>query len=167
MARARREAKPMLVALVEVEQLRNINEQFGYQIGDLYLTEVAKILSRSIRESDWVARWKGNQFFMVLWNFNNAMPTTIFMRIQQQSVKIPINTLPQLSLTMGAYEYKPHQHLELNADLVKLLVHVDDSLAQIKQNHRGNIVLTQSKDLEEDLTEYPNEMRHELVSFCS
>jgi diguanylate cyclase (GGDEF)-like protein len=149
-ARARREQKPILVALVEVEQLQMLSEQFGYHIGDIYLTEVAKILSKSVRESDWIARWKGNQFLMVLWNFHDAMPTTIFMRIQQQSVKIPAKNLPQLSLTMGAYEYKPNHELELSVDITKLLVNVEDTLSQIKQNHRGNIVLTQKQYLEDE-----------------
>ena len=148
MARARREQKPILVALVEVEQLQNLNEQFGYQMGDIYLTEVAKILSKSVRKSDWIARWKGNQFLMVLSNFNNTMPTTIFMGIQQQQVKIPVENLLPLSLTMGAYEYKSNHDLDI--DVTKLLVHVEDSLSQIKQNHRGNIVLTQEQYSEDE-----------------
>jgi diguanylate cyclase (GGDEF)-like protein len=148
--RARREKKPILVALVEVDQLQTLNEQFGYHIGDIYLTEVAKILSKSVRESDWIARWKGNQFLMVLWNFHNAKPTTVFMQIQQQLVKIPAKNLPPLSLTMGAYEYKANHAIDLGIEVTKLLVNVEESLSQIKQNHRGNIVLTQKQYSEDE-----------------
>ncbi len=145
MARARREGKQMLVALCDVKQLKKINEQFGHEIGDACLTLIVKVFSKSIRESDWLARWHGNQFLMVLWDFNHITPTAIFMRIQRQPIQMPVKALEKISLSIGAYEYQSNQESDLKTELETLLMRLDDALSQVKQTGHVGIVLTESK----------------------
>jgi diguanylate cyclase (GGDEF)-like protein len=145
MARARREGKQMLVALCDVKQLKKINEQFGHEIGDTCLTLIVKVFSKSIRESDWIARWHGNQFLMVLWDFNHITPTTVFMRIQHQPIKMPVKTLEKISLSIGAYEYHGHRESDLKTDFDCLTSRLNDALYQVKQSGHIGIVLTESK----------------------
>ncbi|HIE00578.1 MAG TPA: GGDEF domain-containing protein [Thiotrichaceae bacterium] len=145
MARARREGKQMLVALCDVKQLKKINEQFGHEIGDACLTLIVKVFSKSIRESDWIARWHGNQFLMVLWDFNHITPTAIFMRIQRQPIQMPVKALEKISLSIGAYEYQSNQESDLKTELETLLMRLDDALSQVKQTGHLGIVLTEFK----------------------
>ncbi len=144
-ARARREGKQMLIALCDVKQLKKINEQFGHEIGDACLTLIVKVFSKSIRESDWLARWHGNQFLMVLWDFNHITPTAVFMRIQRQQIKMPIKALEKISLSIGAYEYQGNRENDLKTDLETVLIRVEDALFQVKQTGHLGIVLTESK----------------------
>jgi len=144
-ARARREGKQMLVALCDVKQLKKINEQFGHEIGDACLTLIVKVFSKSIRESDWIARWHGNQFLMVLWDFNHITPTAIFMRIQRQKIQMPVKALEKISLSIGAYEYQSNQESDLKTELETLLMRLDDALSQVKQTGHLGIVLTEFK----------------------
>src|SRR5829696_10574871 len=55
-ARARRHGRALSVAVVDVDGFRNINARGGYNVGDLVLKEVAKMLESATRSSDIVAR---------------------------------------------------------------------------------------------------------------
>lgn len=139
-ARARREKKKMLVTLLDIDQLKSINHRFGHHLGDVCLTQIAQTLSKNIREGDWVARWSGNQFLMVLWNFNHDSPIVVLERIQQQSVKIHLGELLQISLSIGAYEYQGDKGIDTDMDLTHLLIQLGGALSKVKNAGCGGIV---------------------------
>jgi diguanylate cyclase (GGDEF)-like protein len=141
-ARARREKKNMLIALLDIDQLKSINHKFGHHLGDVCLTQIALTLSKNIREGDWVARWSGNQFLMVLWNFNYNNPLVVLERIQQQSVKIHLGELLQISLSIGAYEYHGEKGVDTDTDLKNLLIQLGSALSQVKNAGCGGIIST-------------------------
>ncbi len=142
MARVRREGNQMLIAMLDIDQLKNVNEQFGYHLGDICLKQVVGVLSRSIREGDWLARWNGDQFLMVLWNFNHANPMNVLERIQKQSVKTPLGELLQVSLAVSAHEYSGKLDLDIETDFEKLLTCLEKTMQQAKlaKEHGGIIV---------------------------
>ena len=144
-ARARREKKSILVALIEVSNLKEIGHQFGSQIRDIVLIQVAGILSNSIRESDWIARWDDNKFLMVLWNFHDATPTVIFMRIQQKPILIPVKDLSPICLIIGAHEYEADRAMPLKQEVDTLLVKLEEHLSEVKENKGGELVLNNSQ----------------------
>jgi diguanylate cyclase (GGDEF)-like protein len=140
-ARARREDKPMLVALLEVEQFENLKKTFGHHVADECLAQTVEVISKSIRKGDWLARWDEDKFLMVLWNFNDTTPTAVLMRIQHQSVKLFSTELPQIRLSIGACEYRGDLDLDTKTDLETLLIRVEETLSQVKKGSRGGIVL--------------------------
>jgi len=144
-ARARREDKPMLVALLEVDQFKNIKKAFGHHVADDCLTQTVEVISKSIRKGDWLARWDEDKFLMVLWNFNNTTPTAVLMRIQRQSLKLFSTELPKIRLSIGACEYRGDLDLDTNTDLETLLIRVEDTLSQVKEGCRGSIILGETR----------------------
>jgi diguanylate cyclase (GGDEF)-like protein len=144
-ARARRDENQMLVALIDIDEFKNINEKYGHHLGDVCLTQIVECLSKNIREGDWLARWDGDKFLLVLWNFNHTTPTVVLKRIQQQSVKTHIGEILQISLSIGACEYKGNTDLDIEIDLRTLLICVNDALSQVKPAGHGGIVLGESQ----------------------
>ncbi|MDX1630464.1 MAG: GGDEF domain-containing protein [Thermoanaerobaculia bacterium] len=65
---ALRDHLPLTLALVDVVDLRGINEAHGYHLGDRFLTGVAQRLLGQLRESDWAARWGDDEFLLVLFS---------------------------------------------------------------------------------------------------
>jgi len=166
-ARARREKKSVLVALIEVSNLKEISRQFGHQIGDIVLIQVAGILSKSIRESDWIARWDENRFLMVLWNFHDATPTLLFMRIQQKPILIPVKDLSPICLTIGAHEYEANRKMPLKQEVETLLVNVEEHLSEVKKNKGGELVLNNSQCSNcEALANCTHQIRQRRIDFC-
>ncbi|BAP56253.1 response regulator [Thioploca ingrica] len=141
MARARRAENQILVALVDIDQLQNINDHFGYHVGDVCLTQIAEILSKNVREGDWLARWDGDEFLIVLWNFNHIQPRAALERIQRQTIKTPMGELLKISLSVGACEYRGDTDFATDTDMEALLIHLEEALSKVKQSGGGGIAI--------------------------
>jgi len=66
MRRARRYGHPVTLLMVDIDHFKAVNDTFGHPCGDRVLVEVARILRRSIRETDLVGRYGGEEFCLVL-----------------------------------------------------------------------------------------------------
>ena len=66
LTRANRFDRPLTIIMADLDLLRNINNTYGHLAGDEVLLEVAKILKRSVREYDVVARFGGEEFSVMM-----------------------------------------------------------------------------------------------------
>jgi len=64
--RARREASPLSVILVDLDHFKVVNDTYGHPAGDQVLKEVAAIFERAVRSYDWVGRYGGEEFLLIL-----------------------------------------------------------------------------------------------------
>jgi two-component system cell cycle response regulator len=64
--RARRYALRFAVVVIDVDRLRDINERLGQPAGDRVLAEVGAMMQREIRAPDFVARYGGDEFALIL-----------------------------------------------------------------------------------------------------
>lgn len=63
---ARRRKTALTFLLVDVDRFRQVNSKFGHLTGDVVLAEVAAILRTSVRGSDAVVRYGGDEFLIIL-----------------------------------------------------------------------------------------------------
>jgi len=64
--RARRYRLRFSLVVVDVEKFREVNEKFGNEVGDRVLAELGHLLQRELRAPDFVARFGGDEFALVL-----------------------------------------------------------------------------------------------------
>ncbi|MCF6324328.1 MAG: GGDEF domain-containing protein [Gammaproteobacteria bacterium] len=64
--RANRHKRPVSILLMDLDYFKKINDQYGHDVGDEVLRSVAKIISESVRATDVVARWGGEEFLILL-----------------------------------------------------------------------------------------------------
>lgn len=75
---------PVVVAFVDVDNLKMVNDTFGHLEGDTYLKTVAQALKESIRGSDTVFRFGGDEFVLVLPQCTEKEALKIFERIEEK-----------------------------------------------------------------------------------
>jgi diguanylate cyclase (GGDEF)-like protein len=70
--RARRAGTGLAVIMMDLDHFKRVNDSFGHDAGDLVLIEVAAMLKKSIRGSDIVCRFGGEEFVLVLTDATRA-----------------------------------------------------------------------------------------------
>jgi diguanylate cyclase (GGDEF)-like protein len=65
-ARARRLGLPLTVAMVDIENFKEVNDRWSYAEGDRCLREVATRLRDNLRQPDFCFRWGGDEFSLIL-----------------------------------------------------------------------------------------------------
>ena len=70
--RARRANLGLAVIMMDLDHFKRVNDSFGHDAGDLVLIEVATMLKKSIRGSDMVCRFGGEEFVLVLTDATSA-----------------------------------------------------------------------------------------------
>jgi len=66
LAQAQRNQKGVAIAMLDLDNFKDVNDTFGHEVGDLLLKATAERLSAALRESDTVARIGGDEFALIL-----------------------------------------------------------------------------------------------------
>lgn len=64
--RMERGCKPFVLIMVDVDDFKHVNDEFGHACGDFVLVNLAELISMSLRKQDVVARWGGDEFLIML-----------------------------------------------------------------------------------------------------
>ena len=64
--RARRYKRPLAVLMLDVDHFKAINDQYGHAAGDQVIVDLAGLIKRVVRDSDWVARIGGEEFAVLM-----------------------------------------------------------------------------------------------------
>ena len=140
-ARVRRGAETLTLGVVDVDNFKHINDTYGHQAGDVCIRHVADVIRRNIRQGDWLARWGGDEFVVVLRDANPfAQTEAILQRIVRDLKDSPLR-LPQgeelvLTVTAGASRYSGEK------DLRELLAKADEAMYEAKREGRPWILST-------------------------
>jgi diguanylate cyclase (GGDEF)-like protein/PAS domain S-box-containing protein len=62
----RRKYSALSLMMIDIDHFKQLNDRFGHLVGDMVLREVAKLLKESVRETDTIARFGGEEFVVLL-----------------------------------------------------------------------------------------------------
>jgi diguanylate cyclase (GGDEF)-like protein len=82
--RARRYKHPFTVAYFDLDNFKEVNDQFGHSIGDVLLVHVAEIVKKNIRPTDVIARLGGDEFAILLPETEEAPAKEFLGRLHEQ-----------------------------------------------------------------------------------
>jgi diguanylate cyclase (GGDEF)-like protein len=107
-ARSDREASPLAVGLIDLDNLKRINDRYGHLEGDRCLGEVARTLERAARPTDRCFRWGGDEFVVVMPTTDRADAGQVLRRIAETvSQSCKTRDGHGLALTWGAAQREP------------------------------------------------------------
>ena len=102
-ARHDRSGLPTSVALVDIDLFKRINDQFGHAAGDAVLKGFAQTASASLRTSDRLARWGGEEFPLLLPDTDAAAALLCIERIRSHLAAVAfVPEQPDLQVTFSA-----------------------------------------------------------------
>ena len=132
--RAKRTHEPLSIAIMDIDHFKRVNDTYGHLAGDQVLIDVAKIIQSSVRITDIVGRFGGEEFMIILPNCAAAdainVAETIRLSVEGETFE---NGL-KLTISGGLKQYED----ETVDGLIEL---VDQSLYDAKQYGRNQMVL--------------------------
>lgn len=97
---------PFGVLMIDLDRFKDINDTFGHSCGDRALQEVAKTLAGSLRPTDIVGRWGGDEFLAITDHVNAELLRGLAQRcvamVNQTSISGNEEALISLSVSVGA-----------------------------------------------------------------
>ena len=82
LAREQRQPRNLALMLMDLDHFKEINDQYGHELGDRVLERVADLLRKQGREQDFVGRWGGEEFLAVLPETDPVQARTAAERIR-------------------------------------------------------------------------------------
>jgi diguanylate cyclase len=100
-ARSERTGKPCCIAMVDLDNFKNINDTYGHQAGDQALEQTAQFFMRNIRPYDTMCRYGGEEFLICLPQTQVNLAKRILKRLQEalSSLKITVNKKKNVHVT--------------------------------------------------------------------
>jgi diguanylate cyclase (GGDEF)-like protein/PAS domain S-box-containing protein len=82
-SRSRRHGYPMSLILLDIDHFKAYNDSFGHPRGDEVLRKVGRLLSRTMRDTDFAARYGGEEFAIILPHTDQAGARMVAERLRQ------------------------------------------------------------------------------------
>lgn len=133
--RALRLGYSLSVMILDIDQLENINQVYGREIGNAVIAKVGKILRGSVREVDMAARWDDDEFIAVLHETNADAASLAAQRIQKRISALEIicpdsNKRVKVTVSTAVVGYLPH-----SGEAQDLIIEVCEALTTVKRNN--------------------------------
>lgn len=110
-ALGRRRQKPVAVGFLDIDQFKNVNDSLGHVVADRVLQSIAARLQESLRQSDTVSRYGGDEFVIALLEIEHANDAALVARKLLRAVALPSCIDSQeihLTASLGVSLYPDH-----------------------------------------------------------
>lgn len=137
--RSLRSGSPLLIAQLDIDHFKAVNDTHGHAAGDLVLQRFADTVRRNVRDTDVLARWGGEEFVLLLCDTPAADAVALMERLRQavQAMQVPVAQGGQpitVTVSIGLARHAP-------ADpLAGTLERADRALYAAKAGGRNRVV---------------------------
>jgi two-component system cell cycle response regulator len=135
--RARRYRTPLSCVMVDMDRLKPINDEMGHAAGDAAIAAVAEVMRRELRETDFGARYGGDEFVLLLPHTSSAearvFAERVAARLRESDLRLEERRVP-LSASFGIASLQDGYPEETDERLVQ---RADEALYAAKRAGRG------------------------------
>jgi diguanylate cyclase (GGDEF)-like protein len=134
--RARTSGSAMCLAVLDLDRFKQFNDEYGHQLGDTLLQQVAGGLRDLFRTTDLIARFGGDEFAVLLPETTLDTAKLVGERVRLGILKRVANIAPMpqpVTISVGLTE------LYANDDLESLLLRADQALYRAKSQGRNRV----------------------------
>jgi diguanylate cyclase (GGDEF)-like protein len=138
----RENRKPFVLALLDLDNFKQVNDTHGHQVGDRVLFCAAQWFGNSIRSSDFLARYGGEEFVMMLADVELSRAEAKFTELLAEIAacnyeykKDSRDCVLRFTVSCGLAEFSPDDTAE------ELIRRADEALYEAKRTGRNRVVL--------------------------
>jgi len=137
LSKNKRKKQNIAVAMIDIDKFKNLNDTYGHDIGDIAIKEVKTILEDTLRASDLIARFGGEEFCILLEDISEEHTLEVFEKIrvnfEKNTIQIPKGTI-SYTVSIGI-AYGISRNLD---EMIKLS---DEALYTSKETGRNKVTL--------------------------
>lgn len=121
--------------VVDIDHFKLLNDNYGHDAGDQVLSKLGELLRTSIRQSDFAARWGGEEFVILLPNTLESDAEAIAEKLRVKIGKLTYSALPdkRVTVSMGVGERRVGEAYN------ELFQRVDRALYRAKETGRNQV----------------------------
>lgn len=134
MDRFKRYGESFSLAIFDLDHFKQVNDTYGHLAGDDVLVKCANVMKGSIRTSDILARWGGEEFVLLLPHTNSEEAVGVVDKIRQKIENISFGSVGKVTTSCGVSQVKADETLNV------LFKRVDDALYEVKKNGRNHVI---------------------------
>ncbi|MBN2527404.1 MAG: GGDEF domain-containing protein [Deltaproteobacteria bacterium] len=136
---ALRHKSSLSLLLFDLDHFKNVNDNYGHQVGDQVLTEVAGKIQYTLREEDFFARYGGEEFAVLARDIDDpgarALGERIRQLVQDMRIVTPFGVRVPITLSIGIATVTDGLRVSAN-ELIKC---ADDNLYRAKETGRNRV----------------------------
>ena len=136
---AKRYDSKFSLIIIDIDNFKKFNDTFGHQTGDSVLRQVAMILKRSVRTTDIVCRYGGEEMSIILPNIDKkeaySVAEKICTRVSEKTYKLYGSSMSHVTISLGVATF-PYD----GGDASTLIESADKKLYEAKKNGRNRVV---------------------------
>ena len=142
--RSQRYSMPLSILLLDIDYFKNINDTYGHQAGDFILKKLGQLILNTVRKSDMVARYGGEEVLVILPNTNDSHAFVLADRLRQivENFKIELpdergksQLLISITVSIGVAGFN-----QTTLDSHSLIKNVDKALYRAKDSGRNMVI---------------------------
>jgi len=140
-ASARNSRRPAVIAIIDLDRFKEVNDTLGHPNGDRLLVEVARRLAERTRPGDTVARLGGDEFGVILRDVDD--PEVLLTRLRSSiDREVEVSGLPLSVEASVGYVIAPQD----GTDVDELLQRADVAMYEAKARHAGVVRYERAQD---------------------
>ena len=124
--------QPISVIMLDLDHFKTLNDTYGHQFGDQVLKQTAQVIQKTVRNTDIVGRYGGEEFMVILPGAPKQSAVTTAKRIAEGLRKIKVDEEVTITASMGVAAW-------IGEDVDELVARVDKLLYQAKDNGRDRV----------------------------
>ena len=126
----------MALVMIDIDNFKKINDNYGHFAGDKVITSVAKILETNIKKSDMICRFGGEEFLIVLWDITCDESVAVSRRLLNElNTTIEFESKPVAFTTSVGLAY--FSQCSMPPD--EYLIHADEALYHAKHSGKNRL----------------------------
>ena len=135
-SRAQRYQHPIGILMIDVNRFKEVNDRYGHAVGDRVLKEVSATLRQCVRDTDYVVRYGGDEFLLLLLETNGETSIVRDRILRTLSARQPLHpTLDfPVSVSIGIAHWIPDSSQSMEAALAA----ADRHMYAEKRQHHAN-----------------------------